>query len=143
MRGRDFLKKFDRMRRWNRIDVIQSIFERSMLDVVHYKIGRFDVPADVQQLDDISVGGQHGQFLDFASQQLDVSGRPSRIKFDRNFSSRLLVRSRPDFTISPAAQKFFNCITRDLGGRTSGLNAQVAQTCAIRRAIVAEFGRKP
>ena len=105
---------------------MQPIGQRPPLEILHYVVGRSRIPADGEQLDDIAIGEEEGEFFDLAAQERPIEPAAMGVEFDRHAAAGIAFDGYPDFPIRPHSQKAFGFIAWHLSGGTPPLQAHLA-----------------
>jgi len=115
------------------------IVERAVLHVLHHIVGRIGIPADVEQLYDVAIGGKKNELLDFARQERPIDSATMLEKFNRDLATGVLIDRNPHLAIRTRTQKPQRFITGNRGWGLGTLRAQLNRPLAIVRRLVLCF----
>ena len=119
--------------------VLQAFGQGAPVQVLHNVVGRLGIPAHPEQLDDVSVGEEKGQFFDLAAQERPVQPAAMGVELDGHPPAGVPLPRHPDLSIGPPAQEPLRLVAGHLGRRLPALQAHLARLAALPAPL--RFGR--
>ena len=110
--------------------VAQQLLQGPTLEVLHDVVRRRAVPAHIDQLNNVPVGIEKGQFFNFPVQQPPVQASAVLVKLNGDQLSRAFLPGQPNRSVRPGAQAAQHIVARQTGRRVQ-LTTQPLGTTAI------------